>query len=91
MEDAADGRVLLLFPVDGGEAGRRRVAVIDDEFEAERGRRSGGAVLDLELEGSVLGEPAEIEVGVAERCQVGAAAQASPGVTSGGLAGMVDL
>ena len=89
LEDAGDGRVVLLFAIDDVEAGGR-VAVIDDELEAERGWRGSGSVLDLQLE-CVLGELAEVEVGVAEGGEVRAATQASPSIAGGSLAGVVDL
>src|SRR6266545_2572122 len=90
VEDAADGRILLLLALEGVEARRGHVTVVDDELEPQRGRSGRGAVLDLELEGAVGREAAEVEVRVAERVEVGAAAEADAGVAGGGLAGVVD-
>src|SRR6185437_1472924 len=52
--------------VDGDEA-RDGGRLVDDEAQVNGRRAGGGAVLDAQLDGAVVGEFSEVEVGVPER------------------------
>ena len=88
IEDASTEWVIVDATLAGDEAGSRTV---DDELEAKGWRSSGSAMLDLELEGCIRGEAAQIEVRIPEGVEIGGAAQGGAKGESGRrLARVVD-